>query len=102
MRLIDADETKKVLLKRRDEIEKERRYGWEFIYNAFNDALLLIGRLAITNRIDAVPVIRCKDCKHWKSVVHYDVAEYGLCNARTVLETEPRQGFCHRAERRAE
>ncbi len=45
-------------------------------------------------------VIRCKDCKHWKSVVHFDVAEYGLCTARTVLQTEPKNGFCHRAVRR--
>ena len=52
---------------------------------------------SIINRlptIDAVPVIRCKDCKHW-----YSDADTGMACEFTNMG-QPEDGFCNWAERR--
>lgn len=51
MRPIDADAFKKRLIKRRDEIAEERKYGWEWEYNGFNGAVLLAGSEAVENPV---------------------------------------------------
>lgn len=33
--------------------------------------------------VDAVPVVRCRDCAHWNSVMKE--SEFGLCNAWVTL-----------------
>ena len=55
--IIDADALKKRLIKRRDEVAEERRYGWEWEYNGFNGAILLTGCEAIENPVNRwIPV----------------------------------------------
>lgn len=94
MRLIDADALKKRFIKRRDEIAEERKYGWEWEYNAFNGAILLTGCEAVENTIDAVPVIRCKDCKHHQG--HNCDRLYGFQDAFTFMDDD----YCSKAERK--
>ena len=54
-RLIDADALKRRLIKRREEIASERRYGWEWEYNGLNCAILLTGLEAVENPIRPEP-----------------------------------------------
>ena len=46
--------------------------------------------------VEAVPVIRCKDCKHYRPVNTYGV--YGCDEFTDVIVTE--NNFCSRAERK--
>lgn len=51
--------------------------------------------------VDAVEVVRCKDCKHWVTVVDHKKAEYGLCDAiKALIGATPRDGFCYKGERK--
>ena len=52
--------------------------------------------------IDAVPVIRCKDCKRWNTIFDRNTAEFGLCQSRSQLEATRRDDFCSQAERRTD
>lgn len=54
------------------------------------------GALSGVPTIDAVPVVRCKDCKH------RDTKE-GLCKGRGwPMQLVPDDGFCDKGERREE
>ena len=53
MRLIDADALEEAMW-------PFERIGWE---KGWNDALSVVMKNAPT--VDAVPVVRCKDCKWW-------------------------------------
>ena len=46
-----------------------------------------------------VELIRCKDCKRWNTILDSSKAEYGLCQARSQLETTSRDHYCGSAER---
>lgn len=60
MRLIDADALKaKVMTEVPDFLD-----GGSSITKAF--VMAMIGTNAACPTVDAVPVVRCKDCKHWK------------------------------------
>ena len=50
--------------------------------------------------VDAVEVVRCKDCKRWKTVIDRKKAEYGICQSWTLLEVTMSDGFCSKGERR--
>lgn len=48
------------------------------------------------NKVDAVPVVRCKDCKHRD-------AENGVCVGRGwPMQLVPDDGFCDKGERSEE
>lgn len=50
--------------------------------------------------IDAVPVVRCKDCKHWSRNVHVN-KEHGLCRTLSFIGiTMHENDFCSRGERK--
>ena len=44
--------------------------------------------------IDAEPVVRCKNCKYWETVV--ENAEYGLCRGKGnySLQTRAKNFYC--------
>ena len=49
--------------------------------------------------IDAVPVVRCKDCKHWQRNM-YAYKEQGTCRGLTFLGiTRHENDFCCRGEK---
>ena len=64
MRLIDADDlAAKIMIDAPDFLD-----GGSSITKAF--ILAMLGSRAATPTIDAVPVVRCKDCKHWDADDH--------------------------------
>lgn len=52
--------------------------------------------------VDAVPVIRCRDCKRWNTIFDRNKAEFGLCQTRSQLEATRYDDYCSRAERKEE
>lgn len=88
MRLIDADA--KILAQFYDEEHEE----WEVReltvadYLSYSDTAIPF--------VDAVPVVRCKDCKHRD-------AEDGFCEGRGwPMQLVPDDGFCDKGERSEE
>lgn len=86
MRLIDANE----LLNRMQEdplFDLVERYGVSGVINA-------------EPTVDAVPVIRCKDCKHWQYDSCFVDSEEG--DAESIILDRFAFDFCSRAERKEE
>lgn len=49
---------------------------------------------------DYVPVVRCKDCKHWGSVLYPDTQfAYGECDLHFITDVNPEM-FCAWGERK--
>ena len=89
MRLIDADELKKrIPITHADEFENCRNCSllcdWE-VENLVDDA----------PTIDAVEVVRCKDCKWWLDSDH-------TCHEHSLVSPMTANDFCSRAERRSD
>lgn len=60
MRMIDADKLQETLVKKKSG-PANIKYT-----DGFNDALLRVKSIVhSTPTIDAVPVVRCRNCKHW-------------------------------------
>lgn len=83
MRLIDADALKK---------ENERLLHCDFPYLSETTLEELIDEAPT---IDAVPVIRCKDCKWWK----FNGREY-YCDEKDAMVEPCENDFCSLAERK--
>lgn len=81
MRLIDADELLKY-------IQPEE----------------MCSRFAVENAltVDAVPVIRCKDCKWYKTNYSWNGKEYRICVIDAYEPVRQADDFCSRAERKEE
>ena len=47
--------------------------------------------------VDAVPVVRCKDCRHARHVLGYEGLKCVWCNRRQTVENE--YGFCYNGEK---
>ena len=85
MRLIDADAYADEMRKRQNEckklIEEARKNKssdveyWNGIYATFVEAKLTLDSIPT---VDAVPVVRCKDCKWWDKKAE---SPYGYCHA---------------------
>ena len=75
MRPIDADALKEGL--------KEKMYGHPF------ERIFLSSVVDSAHTIDAVPVVRCRECKH-----------LGFCGDATNLEVMGFYGYCSRGERK--
>ena len=80
MRLIDADELAKELM--------HEALGYQY------------HRVANAPTVDAVPVIRCKDCKHWQYESCFVDSEEG--DAESIISDRFAFDFCSRAERKEE
>ena len=93
MRLIDAD----ALLERADEVAFT---GFQTVERKKHFMDLVSAMVESCTTIDAVPVVRCKDCKHYKAyskpVEDFD----GRCTARGCETDEPE--FCSYGERRCD
>ena len=89
MRLIDADALAKFIDDGHLNNPNEKLYSE-------NDIREMIDMMPT---IDAVPVIRCKDCKRWNTIYDRNTAEFGLCQSRNPLEVTGHDGYCSRAER---
>ncbi len=99
MRLIDADALMSVI-----DMKFKEHYGntvYQFIHDFFCFVLRQI-RKAPT--IDAVPVVRCRDCKHWKKGDFMggdtpDSLEYGG-GCPLVRFARYESDFCSKGERK--
>ena len=92
MRMIDADALKEHKFVDTDD---NYRIGW-------NDALDAVANCEPT--VDAVPVVRCKDCKFSKAYYHGSESNLGMF---TYLCTQGLYGmnaddYCSRAERKGD
>ena len=66
-------------------------------YNAKHTVLRTI---AEQKEFDAVPVVRCKDCEHWKRNVYVNT-ECGLCNRLSFIGITMREDdFCSYGNKR--
>lgn len=80
MRLIDADALKKRLL--------EKGFYPAIVKRAIEDAPV----------VDAVKVVRCKDCIYTRKLYGRSVCKYGACSGYILCE----DFFCETGERRGE
>lgn len=84
MRIIDADKLMRIYF---DDDEGNKTF--EFVPSEFIDS---------APTVDAVPVVRCKDCKWWEQI---DDGQYGYCSPRKYGFYKG-DWFCADGERRAE
>lgn len=89
MRLIDADALIKKWYELNDIDENDR--GVRFV--GYTEIVRWINS---EPTIDAVPIVRCKDCKH-KYVSGNGTTQYYVCDFMDAQYEE--NGFCHHAER---
>lgn len=106
MRLIDADAIENDWFEFHQPTEEEAAEGCMATFR------VLLDRRRIDNAptIDAVPVVRCKDCKHWDEHSQYGYdSENGVYGNYCMLWTPdddfyavetPEDGFCYCGERK--
>ena len=83
MRLIDADELAKELM--------HEALGYQY------------HRVANAPTVDAVPVIRCKDCKWWMHNPYRESSVFGLCfKHEDIAIATDNTDWCSWAERKEE
>lgn len=79
MRLIDVDESSSLLLRM---AQNYRKIGLEKVAEEYEAIASLLCKPVCFPSVDAVPVVRCKDCR-------YRGSSYG-CPLRTLVHTEGR------------
>lgn len=99
MRLIDADALKEIISGNsyilRDSINS-MNFGmfWDGIEQAIDES----------PTVDAVPVVRCKDCKHWREGTSFSYCDklygMGVLDALDYMTAE--DDYCSMAERRTD
>lgn len=78
---------------------KKRLIDYDKLYHAVMDAALsstdedVIFDLMDSSTVDAVPVIRCRDCEHFNADIHFIPCSMGLMFASE-------DGFCNHGRRR--
>jgi hypothetical protein len=95
MRLIDAD----ALLKEVDRIHKEHyeNSNYQFIHDFF---LAMFRKIRKQPTIDAVPVVRCKDCDWYRE--DGSICVNPKCGKSWYGCRVPEQHFCSYGERRSD
>lgn len=102
-RLIDATEVVKNIVAERDKIpyelvsEKPFKHG-NSMRSGIRKALRCIEQAPT---VDAVPVVRCKDCKHYKTGVCLKIYYDGLASRYAWQERKP-YDFCSYGEKRCD
>lgn len=90
MRLIDADTHKDCEC---EQCEYEKKDGY-----LCREACGTIQRIDESPTIDAVPVVRCKDCKCWGNELTFGGRRVGACDFFDIV-TDP-HGYCYKAVRK--
>lgn len=107
MRLIDADSLKRTLCKTKCGSDEKRCVGWpDSCFQSYRMDMLTL-TLDEAPTIDAVPVVRCKDCKYSgmycfgdsieKILACLTVEEDGFIRAATSVDPD---AFCSYGERK--
>jgi hypothetical protein len=95
-RLIDANKVIGAMQKCLDECSEEEKQS--VAYFAFES---IITALKQEPTVDAVEVVRCKDCKHYKRLDDGKSKEWGICRRINVPCTYP-NNYCSYGERRSD
>ena len=95
MRLIDSDHLHEVYMK----WFKKEMLNDEKISKTISWADALMRGEPI---VDAVPVIRCKDCRWYKTNYSWDGKEHRICAIEPYEPVRKADDFCNRAERKEE
>lgn len=97
MRLIDADELYSFV--KAGEMNEYLDFG-----EGYNGGIAFaLKRIEIAPTVDAVPVVKCKDCKHWDST-----NKIGWCNINSQIDADGiwlawnENDFCIYGERKTE
>ena len=93
MRLIDSDKLRKDVLELPD-----CPNGYS---DTFDKSMILV-LIDEAPTVDAVPVIRCKDCRWYKKYYSWDGKEHRICVIEPYEPNRKADDFCSRAERREE
>ena len=72
------------------------------LFDANGFARLHVGDIDTIPRVDAVEVVRCKDCKHFVQGEPYDPCECVKWKVRFGVAYTTPDGYCHKAERKTE
>lgn len=94
MRLIDADELRKLFkeeYKRTKQMINDGQTHLDTLAEGYTEAYHIVRYKALT--VDAVPVVRCKDCKH----MHRDNVGV-FCRVWGGYNGEGENGFCNYGE----
>ena len=89
MRLIDADALIENII---ESIPDLRKFSTKTVGEVIDN----------TPTVDAVPVIRCKDCKWYKTNYSWDGKEHRVCVIEAYEPVRKADDFCSRAERKEE
>lgn len=82
----------------RSELLKKRTYMWDEVLGT--EACVCVDDIEDALAVDAVPVVRCKDCKHWGCYGGED-SHKGDCSELVGLEScMYEDDFCSYGERR--
>ena len=101
MRLIDADALMNVIC------EKFQEHYGNTVYQFIHDFLRFVVRqIRKAPTIDAVPVVRCKDCKHYRTETAMTFVRNGAhircCDCDNVSRLMRDDDFCSYGERRGD
>lgn len=99
MRLIDADALPKLLDAEHKQTVKLIRKGEKHLDNlaeGFAEAIRIAKYIAPT--VDAVPVVRCRDCKYWGDeagvTVRADGVRFARCKVHNLCVSGKKIGWC--------
>ena len=96
MRLIDADALESKITKEKDAVVSHDTYG-----TGYNNGLAMAHALAVMSpTIDAVPVVRCKDCIHYYDGACLKIYSDGAASAYAWQDRDA-EDFCSYGERRS-
>ena len=99
MRLIDADALKKPIYAEDDNITGSGMTYAEM--DGYNDGIdAAWSRIENAPTIDAVPVVRCKDCKNW-NLEHISCEGYARClTGESGVRYRKKNDFCSHGKRK--
>ena len=97
--LIDRQEIIKIISAAQDSLKSDNDIIWN-LNRDYYKGLAWAHRLVLdATAVDAVSVVRCKVCKHWKRNMHVNI-EHGLCKRISFASiTMHENDFCSRGER---
>ena len=91
MRLIDANKLREDVL------------DLSNCYNGFSDTYdkaMILTLIDEQPTVDAVEVVRCKDCKWWKTNYSWNGNEHKICVMEAYEPLRKAEDFCSRGERK--
>ena len=97
MRLIDAEHLRAWILARWEENDPTSAYPLKA-----GDILDQIEREMNYSTVDVVSLIRCKDCRWYKTNYSWDGKEHRICAIEAYEPVRKADDFCNRAERKEE